>query len=1086
MLRTLGVLLAMMVATASVGSASASAATPGSAWTISSTANPTNFSSGDNEKCEELGVCDSYTLLATNRGGSKTDGSLVTVAAQVPAGVTVKEISGIDWAQNEIGSPLECTTVPLQCIDERAVASDDTLQVTVKVEVTTASGELLSSATVNGGGAAPAETHAQTPISSTPAPFGVQSLSFATTGLDGSPETQAGGHPYELTTGFTLPSRTNPDSTNPYRPTQQPKDVVVYLPPGLLGDPQATPRCPLTLLEGSEYDFNSESPTFGQYLSSCPPASRVGVVGLASGDFGGLYAGSLKLLTGTTSVFNMVPEGHHVAELGFRYLSYVILMYADIVKTSSGYRVRVTIPGVPRIDLLATTLTLFGEPGRENREPSSNAAFLANPTRCTSSPVRTTVEAESWEEPGHWVSTAEEPTVYPHIDGCNLLQFEPTLSVAAETTQTDTPSGLEVDVRVPNAWTAWPIRVTPELKDAAITFPPGLSVSPSAADGLTGCEQTGPNGIDIPRGTTHADEAGEGEAIGAEGLSYPTPGHCPQKSQIGTVEVKTPLLGEPLKGHVYVAQPTCAGDGCEQAAEEGKVFGIYLEIAGSGVIVKLKGSVEVGGYGHHNDLAPGQLRTKFAENPQMPFEELKLTLDGGQRSALANPQTCGTATTTSDLEPWSAPESGPNATPSWPFTVSGCANPMGFAPGFSAGTVQTLAGGFSPFTMTLTRKDGEQDLAGVSLTMPPGVAGMLSKVALCPEPQASLGTCGPESRIGTTNAAAGAGSEPLWLSGPVYLTGPYNKAPFGLSIVVPAKAGPFNLGNVIERAAIAVDPKTAQVTVSAGPLQQSRDGVPFRLKTLNVTIDREGFMFNPTNCSQLHVTGTVSADMPDGSPGATVPVSTPFAVAGCKNLPFKPSLQVSTSAKTSRKNGASLHVVVRSGAGQANIHSVHVTLPKIMPSRLPTLQQACIDTVFNENPAKCPAGSKVGGAVAHTPVLAKPLSGPMYFVSHGGAAFPDLVAVLQGEGVTVELVGQTAIKNNVTSSTFASVPDVPIVRFDMTLPQGTHSVLTAIGSLCKQRAKLTMPTTIRGQNGAVVKQTTKVAVSGCPKPKKRK
>ncbi|MCW3065725.1 MAG: hypothetical protein JWN32_2897, partial [Solirubrobacterales bacterium] len=326
--------------------------------------------------------------------------------------------------------------------------------------------------------------------------------------------------------------------------------------------------------------------------------------------------------------------------------------------------------------------------------------------------------------------------------------------------------------------------------------------------------------------------------------------------------------------------------------------------------------------------------------------------------------------------------------------------------------------------------------------------------------------------------AAGSGSQPLWLAGQVYLTGPYRGSPYGLSVVVPAKAGPFNLGEEIVRAAISVDPHTAALTVTSDALPQIKDGVPFRLKTVNVTVDRPHFMFNPTNCAQQAITGSISAVLPGGSAGAVVPVATPFAAAGCKNLPFKPKFTALTRAHASKANGASLHVTVSSGPGQANIAKVKVDLPKQLPSRLTTLQKACPDALFNANPASCPAASVVGAATAVTPVLKSPLTGPAYLVSHAGAAFPDLVIVLQGEGIALDLVGNTDIKRGVTVSTFRSLPDAPISTFDLVLAQGPHSALAAHGNLCK--ARLNMPTALTGQNGAVIKQTTRIAVSGCP------
>ncbi len=363
---------------------------------------------------------------------------------------------------------------------------------------------------------------------------------------------------------------------------------------------------------------------------------------------------------------------------------------------------------------------------------------------------------------------------------------------------------------------------------------------------------------------------------------------------------------------------------------------------------------------------------------------------------------------------------------------------------------------------------------------PVGLLGMLSKVPLCEEPQASQGTCSEASQLGTTSVEAGSGPQPLGVRGRVYLTGPDAGAPFGLSIVVPAIAGPFNFGNVVVRSRIDVDPSTSALTVTSDPLPQFRDGVPLRIQTLNVTVDKPGFMFNPTSCTAKQITATLEAEQ-----GATVNVSTPFAVEGCKNLPFKPSFKVSTSAVTSKALGAGLDVKVTSSPGQANIARVAVSLPKQLPARLTTLQHACPAAVFASNPATCDPASLVGVVKARTPVLPVTLKGPAYLVSHGGAAFPDLVVVLQGEGVRIDLVGNTNISKGITSSTFASVPDAPIETFELQLPRGKHSALTSnVKSLCGQ--KLVMPTTFTAQSARQLKQSTKITVTGCPRAKPKK
>ncbi len=571
------------------------------------------------------------------------------------------------------------------------------------------------------------------------------------------------------------------------------------------------------------------------------------------------------------------------------------------------------------------------------------------------------------------------------------------------------------------------------------------------------------------------------------GLTRMTPGHCPAASQIGTVKVTTPLSTSPLEGHVYLAQPDCSP--CTQTdAEDGKMIGLYIEMQGSGLDVKLPGVAEVGGP-NTPGLAAGQIRARFLENPQFPFSDLQLTLKGGSHAPLANPQGCGQAVTGSELTPWSSPET-PTATPVSSFAVSwdgaggACPAGMPFSPGFSAGTVTPTAGAFSPFVLSFSRRDGEQDLSAIGTSLPAGLLGVLKGVERCPEPQAAQGTCGAGSEIGTTQVAVGAGSHPLLVSGKVYLTGPYRGAPFGLSVVVPAVAGPFNLGTVVVRAAITVDPHTTALTITSDAFPQSVDGIPLRIQTVNVTVDRPAFVFNPTNCGRRQVTATIVA-----AQGASTDVSSPFAATGCDALVFKPSFSVSTQAKTSKRQGASLDVRYASAWGQANTAQVAVTLPKQLPARLTTIQQACTEAVFAENPASCPAASAIGTATAVSPILASPLMGPVYLVSHGGAAFPDIVAILQGEGVTVDLTGSIDIKHNVTSSTFASVPDAPISQFEMRLPEGPHSGLSsnlptkANGSFCGQT--LTMPTIITAQNGAIVKQTTKITVTGCPRAKKK-
>jgi hypothetical protein len=383
--------------------------------------------------------------------------------------------------------------------------------------------------------------------------------------------------------------------------------------------------------------------------------------------------------------------------------------------------------------------------------------------------------------------------------------------------------------------------------------------------------------------------------------------------------------------------------------------------------------------------------------------------------------------------------------------------------------------------VTFSRSDQDQGLGGVTVQTPPGLLGVLKSVPLCGEPQAAQGACGQESLIGHTTVTAGPGSDPVSVSGQVFLTGPYAGKPFGLSIVVPAAVGPFNLGTVVVRAGIAVDPHTAALTVSSSPLPTILQNVPLQVRQVNVTIDRAGFTFNPTDCEPLAVNATITS-----TEGASAQVASRFQAANCAALPFHPMFSAGSLAKTSRQEGAALDVKVAYPSGaQANIHSVAVTLPKQLPARLSTIQQACPEATFNANPAGCDAGSLIGTGTAQTPIFNNPITGPAYLVSHGGAAFPDVDLVLQAEGVTVLLVGHVSItKSGITSATFGEVPDAPISAFELSLPEGPHSGLSAVGSLCTE--PLTMPTTITGQNGAQIVQQTRIKVTGCTTTKKKK
>jgi hypothetical protein len=494
------------------------------------------------------------------------------------------------------------------------------------------------------------------------------------------------------------------------------------------------------------------------------------------------------------------------------------------------------------------------------------------------------------------------------------------------------------------------------------------------------------------------------------------------------------------------------------------------------------------------------------------------------------------------LTPWSEPlEPRLLASPSKSFEITsgvrGGSCPSGGVPPFSpqvvSGTQNNAGGGYSPFYLRLIREDGEQELIKFSTILPPGLTGNLTGVEKCSDTAIEAArtvtgaeeeqhpSCPAGSEIGHTIVEAGVGSVLAQNPGKIYLAGPYHGAPLSIVSITSAKVGPFDLGTVVIRFALDINPTTAQVEVSGAqsdPIPHIIKGIVVHVRNIRVYMDRPDFTLNPTNCNPLQITDAVTGSgsnyaNPTGQD--TVNVQTPFEAADCASLAFKPSFKVSTSGKTSRQNGASLAVkLTMPGQGiNSNVRSVKVDLPKQLPSRLTTLQKACTDTTFNANPAACPPASIVGHAKAITPILPVPLEGPAYFVSHGGAKFPELIVVLQGYGFTIDLHGETFIsKQGITSSTFRTIPDEPVGSFELTLPQGTDSALAANGNLCgvtktvlvKRKvtvrvkghrktltrqvrttfpASLAMPTAFTAQNGMTIKQNTPITVTGCGRAK---
>ena len=729
--------------------------------------------------------------------------------------------------------------------------------------------------------------------------FGVEKFASTIVNENGEPATRAGSHPYAMTTTIEFATHVPEEGSieaeselNP-APNGLAKEVEMNFPTGVMVNPTITrSKC-----AEAELDTTFE----------CPAASVVGVADIKLAFDEGLPSGDVP-------VYDMVSPYGVPAEFGFVIKGVgVVVHVVGSTRTGGDYGLSAMTPGIlERGYLYSVALTLWGDPTAESHDGErglcaelggscpverTDAPLLTLPSACTGEPLVASMSADSWEEPARFVTASAES---PPVTGCKALGFAPTLSVQpVEPTAAaaESPTALEIDLKIPREESLKGLAES-DLKEAEVKLPTGMAVSPSGANGLEACPLLG------GREPQKEEAEGKKELVGIN-FESKQPADCPAGAKLGSVELITPLLEQPLKGSIYFAQQgNLPGDGSNPF---GSLIALYIVAEGSGAIVKFPGEVAL-------DRSTGRVSVSFGENPttgsylpQLPFSELKMRFFGGPRAPLVAPPDCGTYTTTSLLTPYGSEAkpllepANPTANPASSFTVSEGCGPHGFSPTLTAGTTNPQAGGFSDETVTIARNDGEQDLGGLTVTTPPGLLGLLAKVPLCREPQASEGTCGEASQIGQTTVAAGPGEDPYWLKGGrVYLTSPYDNEPFGLSIVLPTVAGPFTLrgnggfGREIVRASIAVNPKTGALTITSNPLPTILEGIPLDIKTINLDIDRSEFMLNPTTCEELHVTSSLTS-----TDGATAAPSSRFQAANCAALPFKPSLSATTRGNAS-------------------------------------------------------------------------------------------------------------------------------------------------------------------------------------------
>ncbi len=856
----------------------------------------------------------------------------------------------------------------------------------------------------------------------------------------GSPSVQAGAHP-DLRVGVHIGTKAGP-AGQPVTDGSM-RDVKVTLPPGLVGNAAAFQKCPFAKLVG------------GGVFAECPVGSQVGIVRVFYMERGG------GIGTEQEPVYNVESPADSAASFAFNHTGEVVRIESGV--RPGDYAVTSTSPKISQgIPLTGFELTLWGVPGDASHDPDRYhidlshgifeigvaspaipVPFLSNPTSCAGVPSGFDIEADPWEEVGVFSALRLEEDGEGNsfsMQGCERLSFAPKVNVEPNARRADSPLGLDVHIEVPQSNTPNGL-ATADVKTTTVTFPKGVAISASAAGGQSACTEA---------------------QIGIGSNDAPT---CPDSSRLGSVTIKTPLLSEPLEGSVYLAT--------QKANPFGSNFALYVAAKGPGFYIKLPGKVEA-------DPTTGQVTASFDDQPQLPYESVDLKLRGGPQAPLVAPSTCGTYATTVEITSWASPT--PVELESPLRITEGC-GVGGFSPTLKAGTASPTAGSFSPFTLRVTQQEGEADLSRITATLPPGLLAKLAGVPLCGDAQAASGDCPAGSQVGTTTVGAGPGPNPVYVpeagKAPtaVYLAGPYKGAPYSLVVKVPAQAGPFDLGTVVVRNALHIDPTTTQVTAESDPLPQILEGVPVSYRDVRVEINRPEFTLNPTNCSRFAVTSVLTS-----AAGQTAGPQAPFAAANCRALGFAPSLALRLSgAPTRRGANPALTATLKPLKGDANLAKASVVLPPTELLEQGHIRTTCTRAQFAAG--SCPKGSIYGKAKAWTPLLDRPLEGPVYLRSNGGERqLPDLVADLDGQ-IHVVLVGYIdSVKRGGSPrirTRFVSVPDAPVSKFVLEMQGGKKSLLVNDTNLCKAQPHAEVALT--GQNQKTDDTEPLVGVAGCGK-----
>jgi hypothetical protein len=859
---------------------------------------------------------------------------------------------------------------------------------------------------------------------------------------------EAGGHP-DIRTSFSLADPAGP---------QVPREVEVQMPEGIFGNPGAVTKCPTGKFARNE----------------CEPGSQVGVITIRAA-----YEGDPEHLMGTAPIYNLKPGAvSETALLGFVVPTANIPIQIPVtVRTGSDYGLDFNVSGISQqVPIASVSFEVWGSPasnahnterfptGTPGNPPGCSGLlttgcikapypeageplvpFVDAPSNCTGMPLPVRLSVHTYQDPAN-ASTAE--TTLEPIVNCERQRFDPSLKTALTNQEADSPSGLDISVGSAQFLSSAPSPSS--IRSASVILPEGFSINPDAADGQSACTDA------------------------QAGFGTEAPSSCPDNSKVGTVEVITPALEGPLVGSLYIGEPL-----------PGNQYRVFMIFEGFGLFAKIAAEF-------HPDPLTGQLTMSLPSLPQVPFESFNLHLFASDRGLIATADNCAIYSDSAALQPWNptlAPQttqgvlsitSGPNG--------SGCPGVRRpFTPHLAAGTSNPVAGAFSDFHLKLDREDGDQLLGDLDFTMPPGLTASLRGLGYCPESAilaaaANTGraeqanpSCPASSQIGTTNVEAGPGDHPFNAVGRMYLSGPFKGAPLSLAAITPALAGPYDYGVVVVRVAINVDPTDAHVIAASDKVPTIIGGIPIRLRSIQVNLERPNFMINPTNCNPFSV---VSHGI--GDEGTSVAFSSPFQVINCKTLPFKPHMTITQHGGSARAKDPVVEFDLHTRGGDANIKSAAVTLPKAFAVDQRHLSNICSKSELASK--HCVGKAAIGTVSVQTPLLEKPLSGLAYAVS-GYGKLPHLAFILAGQVTVIPEAKTTSVEGGHLKTVVPIVPDVPIGHFHLALYGGERGYLTNTKSLCSGR--IVTKVEYVGQNGKV--RTERVAAkTKCGGKKKAK